>query len=590
MRRTVFILALLLLIPAVFAQRGHVVLLAVMDDNGNITGTAADLYLEIKPGLGRVFIETYPLTKVDTQISTRFAKDVACKYSEEDCSEYDFFYTIRANSPLVGGPSAGAAAGILTVALLKDAGFDENTAITGTINSGGVIGPVGGLKEKLDAANERKIKKVLIPKGESIAKKGNITVNLTEYGKGLGIEVAEVSDLNEAVFYFTGKSYEARVYEPEVDEEYSRIMEYLADSLCNKSSQFNDAFLLSRINFSSRFLKAEEEALGLIEKGYEEKGKSHYYSAASYCFGADVRYRYMFLLSRNMEKENINLLINETRNEIAEFRKKIPKYETINDLQAYGAVVERIEDASLQLDNAEESLEKGNVDSALYTLAYAKERFDSAHAWASFFGKKGKKFDLGMEAMKDSCDRKLAEAEERAQYAKVFYQDFFNSSDNILDRAYEEQKKENYELCLFKAARAKAEASTVLDVISVDERIGDVIDRQLEIIKKNIVLQTNDGIFPIVSYSYYEYASSLKEEDPYSAILYSELAAELSGLDLYFKTAEPKEKVLFNIQEISEENRQLIIFIAGIALGAALMIALRGRRAKRKGIVVKKRK
>ena len=68
-------------------------------DNGYVGGTA-DLYLTIKPGTGRIFLETFPFTKVDTQMSTRFANEIACDYLDVDCSRYDFFYTLTAKSSM----------------------------------------------------------------------------------------------------------------------------------------------------------------------------------------------------------------------------------------------------------------------------------------------------------------------------------------------------------------------------------------------------------------------------------------------------------------------------------------------------------
>ena len=127
-------------------------LLAVKETDNGYEGAVADLYLEIKEGSGRVFPDTFPLTKVDTQISTRFAKDIACSYLNKDCSGYDFIYTIMADSPIIAGPSAGGAITLLTLSLLDDFKLDEKTGITGTINSGGLIGPVGGIKEKINAA------------------------------------------------------------------------------------------------------------------------------------------------------------------------------------------------------------------------------------------------------------------------------------------------------------------------------------------------------------------------------------------------------------------------------------------------------
>ncbi len=581
--RLLFLLMLALLaLPFASAERGHVVLLAVMDNNGNFTGSAADLYLEIRPGYGRVFIESFPLTQLDTQSSTRFAKDVACRYAEADCTRYDFFYTIRASSPLVGGPSAGAAVATLTVALLKHSSFDDDVAISGTINSGGVVGPVGGLKEKIDAARSRSVKKVLIPKGEIMSRREGKLVNLSEYGKSLGIEVVEVADIDEAVFEFTGKTYAARIYEPSVDREYSETMKFLAEGLCNKSSSFSDLFRFSKINFTRKFIENEEEAAGLLESGSEAFSKGQYYSAASYCFGANVRYHYLSLL--NLGRENISMMVRRARSEVSGFGSSIPEYETINDLQAYGAVIERLEDANSQLNSSERYLELNDTDRAVFALAYAKERLDSARAWSAFFGKKGRKFDLGPDAMQESCRRKLEEAEERVQYAQLFYPGFLNSTENALARAYGNQAAGDYELCLFRASRAKAEASTVLDVISVDERIDEVIERQLEIIKKNIVLQTEDGIFPIVSYSYYEYASTLKDSDPYSAILYSELAAELSALDLYFRSEKPVLQFSLN----DEQRNSIFIFAAGLVIGILIVLSLKGKK-RRTAIIVRKK-
>ena len=170
------ILALLLLTvfgaPAL-AEKGHVKLLAVAESsNGAMKGAIADLSLEIRQGKGRVFLETFPPTKEDTQISMRFAKQVACSYLEVDCSSKDFIYTIRAGPGIVGGPSAGAAAAVLTVSILSDLFLHDDVAITGTINSGGIIGTVGGLKSKITAAAKSRTKTALIPLGTRMVKQG----------------------------------------------------------------------------------------------------------------------------------------------------------------------------------------------------------------------------------------------------------------------------------------------------------------------------------------------------------------------------------------------------------------------------------
>src|SRR4030042_1424297 len=78
-------------------------------------------------------------------------KDIACSYLDKDCLKYDFIYTIKAGSPIIAGPSAGGAITLLTISLLEGFELDEGISITGTINSGGIIGSVGGIKEKIDA-------------------------------------------------------------------------------------------------------------------------------------------------------------------------------------------------------------------------------------------------------------------------------------------------------------------------------------------------------------------------------------------------------------------------------------------------------
>ena len=104
------IFTLLILASSVLAaDRAEIKLLAVSDFEDRREGTTADLSLRIEPGDGKVFIESHPLTKLDTQISTRFAHRVMCDQLDLDCNNYNFFFTIRARSVIIGGPSASAA-------------------------------------------------------------------------------------------------------------------------------------------------------------------------------------------------------------------------------------------------------------------------------------------------------------------------------------------------------------------------------------------------------------------------------------------------------------------------------------------------
>src|SRR3989338_4077632 len=124
-----FLLLNLMLLPSVIAKSGHMKLLAVKEPEAGFEGGIADLYLEIKPGSGRVFLETFPLTRTDTQMSTRFAKAIACDTLERDCDDVDFFYTITSDSAVIAGPSAGASIAVLTVSMLENLELNEDYAI-----------------------------------------------------------------------------------------------------------------------------------------------------------------------------------------------------------------------------------------------------------------------------------------------------------------------------------------------------------------------------------------------------------------------------------------------------------------------------
>jgi len=58
MKRIFFLFIIsLILIPVVVAEQGHMRLLAVRETPTGYEGGTADLFLEIKPGSGRVFLE-----------------------------------------------------------------------------------------------------------------------------------------------------------------------------------------------------------------------------------------------------------------------------------------------------------------------------------------------------------------------------------------------------------------------------------------------------------------------------------------------------------------------------------------------------
>ncbi len=545
----VFVLAIFcsMGIPSVIAaNEGSMVLLAMSERDGVIKGGVADLHLEIKPGTGRVYMDTFPLTKLDTQISIRFAKEIACDYiGTLDCSRYDFFYTIRSDSIIIGGPSAGAALTMLTIATLHDWDFDQKHAVTGTINPGGFIGTVGGVEAKIEAAAKSGLNKVMIPKGslsieESVMnftegmenKSFEDTKDVRQMAQNYGLEIVEVSTLDEVVHQFTGKTIEHEKIDIVASERYEKVMKNISEGLCTRTSELFDlvddnetGLYKTAVNLSLQSEKA------LLQEAF--------YSASSFCFGANINLNYLHLQQLNMTDEVFNETVAETEDWIDKIENQMEEMDrnTINNLQTYMIVKERLLESRAYLDTMRESLKVNNTDSAVYNLAYAQERARSAEFWGYFESSEGREFIMDEEALRRSCIRKLSEAEERYQYANLYMGGALQATRDELNEAYRMREQEQFSLCLFKASKAKAEADLLLGSIGVrEETMDDYIDIKFQIIEKAIKKHQEAGIFPILGYSYYEYAKSLRETDPRSAMLYSEYAIELTKLELYFET------------------------------------------------------
>ncbi len=540
------------------AKSGSMKLMAASQIEKNPKGSLADLSLEIRDGKGRVFIDSFPLSKLDTQISTRFAKEVACNFIEYDCSKYDFFYTIRANSNIIGGPSAGAAITLLTISVLKDIPIDKKAAITGTINTGGIIGPVGSIPAKIESAAEYGIKKIVIPKYSNVN-----NTRLNELKKKYNIEIYEVSQLREALSIFSNRNF-SNNDNINLSSSYVKTMRNISIGLCKRARE-----AASHIN---NFEK-NDSALSLLKKGEAALNESHYYSGASFCFGSGLNLRYRLLKEQNLTHDEIIKKINSTKEIISRSEEAIKKIKlkTLTDLETFMAVTDRLNEAKDRLNSSLNYLELNKTDSALYELGFALERINSAKSWSVFFGKPGKEFEINKKALQESCLKKISEVEERIQYLNLYLPNAPSDARKSIDESYSDYNSGHPELCLYKSSIAKAKIDAVINSLSINlEDVDDVIKDRLNLVQSFIARQNKKGIFPIVAYSYYEYADSLKESDKYSSILYLEYALELSNLDIYFS----KKKgpgLSFSI-----EVKNAIVFGSGALLGFVLGIIIMG--------------
>ena len=578
-KRGVILVLIMLVLFATLVSAKSMKLLAVSKTKEGLAGTSADLELEINEGSGRVFISTFPLTNVDTQISFRMAKEYACDFLDRDCANYDFYYVIRSDSPIIGGPSAGGAATLLTISTLDNLNLNQDVAATGTINSGGIIGPVAGVKQKLEAASKIGLKKVIIPAGaryyqetnEEMAQKLNEsanlnltaaeilnkTIDLVEYGRKLGLEVMEVEDISQAIFELTGKKYKSFDETVQMDEKYQTTMKSIAEKLCNRSTALLERLTPAQILEYQNIIRSADNLTQSGAKAYQE---GYYYSTASYCYGANVKYDYITLLTQNLSSEELAEKLDLVENETNSLNKKLEdfEYKTIDDMQTFLVVKERLTEAQ---HYTQEARQAGSRTDALYSLSLAVERVYSAYYWSEFFGKGGKTFNIEEGALARFCLDKISEADERIQYISNFILLPMDSIKEELDAAMADYQAKDYELCIFKASKVKARTNLILNSIGLrNEDFERVLARKIEIAREVIVKETKRKIFPILGYSYYEYARSLQEEDPSSAMLYTELSLELGNFDMYF---EPEKTP----RNLNIDTNFIIIFGGGALSG-----------------------
>ncbi|MBN2458297.1 hypothetical protein JXB31_04165 [Candidatus Woesearchaeota archaeon] len=592
--------------PVSADMSGHMTLLATTESDDKV-GSTADLYLEIRPGQDRLYIDTFPLTKLDTQISTRFAKEIACDYFDVDCSGYDFFYTLRSESVIIGGPSAGAAITMLTMALLMDWELDERVAVTGTINSGGFIGNIGGIEDKIRAAEKAGITKVLIPKGDAVRSvleldDGNKSLNIsghiennTAVALELGIELVEVASIDEVVSEFTGVILEKGNITISPSEAYTDQMRKINDALCNRAEEIKGTLDHYEGKNNSLYATAEE----MLDLAGNATHEGSFYSSASFCFRADILLRELSILDCGYDPEEIVDRISAEETSISDTLDAIKKKpaETIIDIQAKIIVIDRLIEAEEYLKDAYDALDANNTNLSVSKLAYALERHNSAKEWSSFMGTGARLYLVDNESIRESCIKKLSEAEERFQFARLYVPSALDDTRKELDYGYQDMDNGDYELCLFKASKAKADADAILSLVNIDDgQLDEFLDIKLSLIERAIADEQEKGSFPILGYSYYEYTKSLRGPDIYSAHIFSEYALELSKLGMYFRENEKlKSSSAVSLNRLNAtgikgffkaymENlvryNQLVTFFLGAASGVLivlLLLACRGR-------------
>lgn len=163
-------------------------------------GSMMNISVEVKPGKGRVLVDTKPLMGVVFQDAANTAVYVAQNSTRKDLSGSDIIFSIEASRevPSVDGPSAGALMTLLMISALENQKLRNDITLTGTIDMFGHVGEIGGVIEKATAANQSGKKIILIPKENSrLVQYTERTRNF--YGISVIEQIPEVIDAKEYI-------------------------------------------------------------------------------------------------------------------------------------------------------------------------------------------------------------------------------------------------------------------------------------------------------------------------------------------------------------------------------------------------------
>ena len=184
-------------------------------------GALLNLSVEIRPGKGRVLVQTTPLMGMIFQDAANTAVFVAENKTGRKLSSSDIIFSITApnEAPGVDGPSAGALMTLITISAINNSTrLNNNITLTGTIDNEGNIGPISGVLEKAQAAKAGGKTLFLVPRGNSkivtyksvekkiggftfIEKKPEI-VDAKKYIEGeVGIDIEYVATIDDVLRY-----------------------------------------------------------------------------------------------------------------------------------------------------------------------------------------------------------------------------------------------------------------------------------------------------------------------------------------------------------------------------------------------------
>lgn len=535
-------------VSVVLASDCSTVLVGVKDVGDGFEGVLANLTVYVRPGSGNVWVDTMPLSKIETQVSARLAREVACELLGLNCSGSDFYYVIRSDYAMVGGPSAGAAMTVCTLAALLNKSVYPDVAITGTINPDGSVGSVGSVLDKAGVLKGYRL--FLVPQDSFIN------------DSGLGLSIVGVSDVLEAFKHFTGYEivYGNVSVEDVVNVDYFNAMKMMDEEL----------LVIARMELSgndSRVLLNDSES-------YYRNGS--YYSSASYSVRSLIYSFYDKRKSYANDTLYVEGLINNISGRINSSKREFlsnVKIDHLYDLESLAITMERFREAESLLDEARGFLFTGLGD-ALFSACFAEARLVTAGTWSLLldYFSDSKIVDFDLDSVRPLVIMRLESARNSIAYSQtVIDPALLINAESHLSEALSAYYDGDLFYALFEALKARTEANLMMELRGV-ENVSLRIDFKRESAIRAIENVMQRGYLPLSSLSFLEYSDTFRN-DPVQEIVFlaysKEFASLSSSLNDYAEYSDEYSVVKYSLQGSGDYDflTKVLLVILGFVLG-----------------------
>lgn len=261
----------------------------------NNTGSLTNITLRITNGTGKVSVIGPENVGSSTLQSANTAAEYASNYTNRSFYDYNFTYEIMGAGENVSGPSAGAAMTMLAISAFEGRPLRNDFTMTGTISPNGTIGEIGGVYDKVSAAQSVGIMLVLVPKVQPTDPEDELYLLVQT---NFGIPLVQVANISQASYFAFNSSINGTANRTT----YNFYKDYHASELPNATLQctescnysifntlLNATFNLTRneingLNANPKFSNISSQLGDVLNQSAQISKHGYIYTSADFAF------------------------------------------------------------------------------------------------------------------------------------------------------------------------------------------------------------------------------------------------------------------------------------------------------------------